>query len=146
MKLSRGAIAAYVALVFACGAVLGAYGHRLYTVSMYTLIPTVSAKSPAKAPPNPEELRKGYISTMQSKLNLSSDQVSKLNLILDDTRARMREVHDKTQPEIHEIRMEQTEKIRALLTPEQRSTYEEMLKRREERLREKGPRNGGPGF
>ena len=72
--------------------------------------------------------------------------MSKLNLILDDTRARMREVHDKTQPEIREIRREQTEKIRALLTPDQRSTYEEMLKQREERQRQKGVRGGGPGF
>jgi Spy/CpxP family protein refolding chaperone len=139
MKLSRGAIAAYVALVFLCGAVLGAFSHRLYTVST-----TVSAKSTKS--PNPEELRKGILSSMQSKLKLSGDQVAKLNLILDDTRARIHEVHDKTQPEVREIRREQTEKIRALLTPEQRSTYEEMIKQREERLRQKGIRSGGPGL
>jgi Spy/CpxP family protein refolding chaperone len=145
MKLSRVAIASYVALVFLCGAVLGAYSHRLYTVSMYTLVPTVSPRS-TKTPPNPEDLRRGYMASMQSKLKLSGDQVAKLNLILDDTRARIHEVHDKTQPEIREIRREQTEKIRALLTPEQRSTYEDMLKQREERLRQKGSRGGGPGL
>jgi hypothetical protein len=145
MKLSRVAIASYVALVFLCGAILGAYSHRLYTVSMYTLVPTVSAKS-TRVPPNPEELRKGILSSMQSKLKLSGDQVAKLNLILDDTRARIREEHDKTQPQIREIRREQTEKIRALLTPEQRSTYEDMLKQREERQRQKGSRGGGPGL
>jgi len=139
MKLSRVAIAGYVALVFLCGAVLGAFSHRLYTVS------TVSAKS-TRTPPNPEELRKGYMASMQSKLKLNDSQVSKLNLILDDTRVRIHEVHDKTQPEIREIRREQTEKIRALLTPDQRSTYEEMLKQREERQRQKGGHGGGPGF
>lgn len=138
MKLSRAAIAGYVALVFLCGAVLGAFSFRLYTVS------TVSAKT-TKGPPNPEQVRKDILATMQSRLKLSDDQVTRLNLIMDDTRARMREVHDRHQPEIQEIRQEQTDKIRALLRPEQRSTYEEMLKQREQRLKEKGGR-AGPGF
>lgn len=139
MKLSRGAIAAYIAVVFLCGAVLGAFSFRLYTVS------TVSAKSP-QGPTNPEQFRKNYLATMQSRLKLTGDQITKLNLILDDTRARIREVHDRHEPEIQQIRHEQTDKIRALLTADQRSTYEEMLKQREQRLKEKGGRGGGPGF
>jgi Spy/CpxP family protein refolding chaperone len=139
MKLSRAAIAAYIVVVFLCGAVLGAFSFRLYTVS------TVSAKT-TTAPPNPEQFRKNYLATMRSRLTLSDDQVTHLNLILDDTRARIREVHDRSQPEIQEIRKEQTEKIRALLSTDQRSTYEEMLKQREQRQKEKGSRGGGPGF
>jgi hypothetical protein len=96
----------------------------------------------AKSPKNPEELRKGYMASMQSELGLSADQVSKLNVILDDTRARIHEVHEKTQPEVREIRRVQTEKIRALLSAEQRATYEDMLKRREERQRQKNGRSG----
>ena len=139
MKLSRAAIAAYIVLVFLCGAVLGAFSFRLYTVS------TVSAKSP-QVSPNPEQFRKNYLATMRSRLTLSDDQVTRLNLILDDTRARIREVHDRSQPEVQEIRKEQTDKIRALLSPGQRSTYEEMLKQREQRQKEKGGHGGGPGF
>jgi hypothetical protein len=139
MRLSRAAIAAYVVLVFLCGAVLGAFSFRLYTVS------TVNAKT-TKRPPNPEQVRKDILATMQSRLNLTDEQVTKVNLIMDDTRARIREVHDRHQPEIQQIRQEQTDKIRALLKPEQRSTYEEMLKQREQRQREKGIRGGGPGF
>jgi len=139
MKLSRAAIAAYIVLVFLCGAVLGAFSFRLYTVS------TVSAKSP-QVSPNPEQFRRNYLATMRSRLTLSDDQVTRLNLILDDTRARIREVHDRSQPEVQEIRKEQTDKIRALLSPGQRSTYEEMLKQREQRQKEKGGHGGGPGF
>jgi Spy/CpxP family protein refolding chaperone len=139
MKLSRAAIAAYIVLVFLCGAVLGAFSFRLYTVS------TVSAKSP-QVSPNPEQFRKNYLATMRSRLTLSDDQVTRLNLILDDTRARIREVHDRSQPEVQEIRKEQTDKIRALLSAGQRSTYEEMLKQREQRQKEKGGHGGGPGF
>jgi len=141
MKLSRAAIAGYLALVFLCGAVLGAFGFRLYTVS------TVSAaRESAKRPPNPEQVRKDILATMQSRLKLTDEQVAKVNLIMDDTRARMREVHDKSVPEIQEIRKEQTDKIRALLSGEQRSTYEQMLKEREQRQKEKGGHGGGPGF
>ena len=143
MKLSRGAIAGYVALVFLCGAVLGAFTFRLYTVS------TVSANltNPASTKrPDPEQVRKAILATMQSRLKLSDGQVAKINNIMDDTRARMREVHDKTNPEIQEIRKVQTDKIRALLSPEQRETYEEMLKQREQRQKENGGHGGGPGF
>lgn len=139
MKLSRAAIGGYIAVVFLCGAVLGAFTFRLYTVS------TVSA-GPPTARPNPEQFRKNYLATMQSRLKLSDGQVKQLNLILDDTRARIREVHDRSDPEIQQIRKDQTDQVRALLSPEQRSIYEEMLKQREQRLREKGVRGGGPGF
>jgi hypothetical protein len=139
MKLSRAAIAAYVVVVFLCGAVLGAFSFRLYTVS------GVSAKS-TQARPNPEQFRKDYLATMQSRLKLSDEQVVKMNVILDDTRARIREVHDKSEPQVQQIRQEQTDKIRALLSPDQRSTYEDMLKQRELRRREKGVHGGGPGF
>jgi len=139
MKLSRAAIAAYVALVFLCGAVLGGFSFRLYTVS------TVSAKT-TKRPPNPEEVRKDILATLQSRLKLTDEQVTKVNLIMDDTRARIREVHERHQPEIQEIRQEQTDKIRSLLTADQRSTYEGMIKQRQQRQKEKGGRGGGPGF
>jgi len=139
MKLSRAAIATYFVIVFLCGAVLGGFSFRLYTVS------TVSAKT-TQAAPNAEQFRKNYLATMKSRLNLTDDQVSRLNSILDDTRARVREVHDRSEPEVQQIRHEQTDKIRSLLSAEQRVTYEEMLKQREQRQKEKGAHGGGPGF
>ena len=79
MKLSRAAIALYVSLVFASGAVLGVFGHRLYTVSSVS----------AKAVRNPEEFRKRTMAEMQTRLKLTDDQVLKLNAIMDETRARV---------------------------------------------------------
>ncbi len=78
MKLSRLAISLYVGLVFASGAVLGAFGHRLYSVST-----VVSAKQNRNA----EEFRKRVIAEMQGRLKLSGEQVTKLNFIMDDTRS-----------------------------------------------------------
>ena len=49
MKLTRWTVALYMGLVFVCGGVVGAFGHRLYTVS------GVSANVASR---NPEEFRK----------------------------------------------------------------------------------------
>ena len=95
MNVSRKSIALYVALVFVSGAVLGVFGDRLYTVT------TVASKN-TKAKPSPEEFRRGYLGFMQKRLTLSETQVTQLGLILDETRARMNEVHERTIPEQQE--------------------------------------------
>jgi Spy/CpxP family protein refolding chaperone len=135
MNFSRKSIALYVGLVFVSGGVLGVFGDRLYTVTTVT-----KAKN---AKPSPEEFRRGYIGFMQRRLTLTEQQVTQLGLILDETRARMNEVHERTLPERQEITKDQTEKIRALLTPAQQSEFEVMRKERE-KMKKGGPR-GGPG-
>jgi Spy/CpxP family protein refolding chaperone len=128
MKLSRAAIALYVGLVFASGAVLGVFGHRLYTVS------SVSAKGTR----NPEEWRKKTMSEMQTRLKLTDDQVVKLNAIMDETRARVEETRQKMRPAYQKINEEQQSKIRALLSPEQQAEHEKMLAERQERQKQNG--------
>jgi len=135
MNFSRKSIALYVGLVFVSGGVLGVFGDRLYTVTTVT-----KAKN---AKPSPEEFRRGYIGFMQRRLTLTEQQVTQLGLILDETRARMNEVHERTLPERQEITKDQTEKISALLTPAQQSEFEVMRKERE-KMKKGGPR-GGPG-
>jgi len=133
MKLSRAAIAFYVALVFVSGMALGAFAHRLYMVS------TVSAR------PNPEEFRKRAIAEYKSRLNLTDDQVSRLNMIMDETRARIDETRQKMHPAYQKIREEQQEKFRGMLNPEQQVEYDKMRKEREARQKQ-GGRGSGPGI
>jgi Spy/CpxP family protein refolding chaperone len=135
MNFSRKTIALYMGLVFVSGAALGVFGDHLYTVSTVT-----KAKN---AKPSPEEFRRGYLGFMQKRLSLSDDQVTHLGLILDDTRARMNEVHDRTIPEQQEIQKSQSEKIRALLSPAQQAEYDVVIKERRERMKKNGSR--GPG-
>ena len=137
MNFSRKSIALYVGLVFVSGGVLGVFGDRLYTVTTVT-----KAKN---AKPSPEEFRRGYLGFMQKRLSLTEPQVTQLGLILDETRARMNEVHERTLPERQEITKDQTEKIRALLTPAQQSEFEVMRKERE-KMKKGGPRGGPGGF
>jgi Spy/CpxP family protein refolding chaperone len=136
VKLSRGAIVIYVGLVFACGALLGAFAQRLYTVS------SVSAKA---APRNPEEFRKRVVAEYKGRLNLTDQQVSKLNEIMDETRASVEETRRQMRPAYQKIHEAQVQKIRAMLTPEQQIEHEKMLKEREERQKKNG-RPQPPGF
>jgi Spy/CpxP family protein refolding chaperone len=126
MRLSRAAIAVYIGLVFASGALLGAFGHRLYTVS------SVSAKTTR----NPEEFRRRYLAEMQRRLNLTPDQVVNLNAILDQTRARYNDAKERMRESLHQ---EQVEKVRAILTPEQQAEYEKVQEERQQRQKQKGP-------
>jgi Spy/CpxP family protein refolding chaperone len=132
MKLSRAAIALYIALVFVSGAVLGAVGHRFY----------VASTSPAR--PSPEDVRKRITAEYQQRLKLTDDQLAKLNIIMDETRARIEETRQKLHPAYQKIREEQQEKFRDLLTPDQRQEYDKIRKEREQRQKQNG--RGGPGL
>jgi periplasmic protein CpxP/Spy len=147
MKLSRTAISAYMGLVLVCGAVLGVVGDRAYTAYTSSDRPSPGGGKGKDRRPfqSPEEYRKGYLGFMQKRLKLDDQQVLKLGLILDETRARMNDIHERTVPEQQEVQKAQTEKIRALLTPEQISEYEVMLKERKERMKKGGGPRGGPG-
>jgi len=135
MKFSRAAIAFYVGLVFASGVVLGAFGQRLYMAS------TVSAKMQR----NPEEFRKKIIAEYKSRLKLTDEQVTKLNSIMDDTRAAVEDTRQKMHPAYQAIHEQQVEKVRNMLNPDQQVEYDKMRKEREDRQKQLG-RASGPGL
>ena len=134
MKFSRLNIALYICLIFASGVVVGVFANRLYRVS------TVQA--------DPREWRQEYVSEMTTRLNLRPEQITSLNNILDETRSRFHEVHEKMRPEMDMIREEQTAKIRNMLNDAQKMEYEKMRMQREERLKKQHPprRGGNPGL
>ena|SRR6185437_1660422 len=133
MRVSRAAITGYLALVFASGAVLGAFGHRLYTVS---------TAPPQRIQRNPEEFRKKQIEEYRQRLKLTDDQVAKLDSIMDETRARVDETRQKLKPAYEKIRIEQQQKFRDTLTPDQQAEYDQLRKERKQR---NGGRSG-PGI
>jgi Spy/CpxP family protein refolding chaperone len=133
MKRSQLAVALYAVLTFAAGALVGVAGYRLYTSA------TADARGPRRAP---EDYRKKYVDEMRSRLKLSEQQVSQLNLILDTTRDRFRQLRDKERPEMKAIQDEQTTRIRAMLDPAQQAEYEKMRQEREKHMEKS---KGGPG-
>jgi len=151
VKLTRSWIALYVGVVFLSGGVLGFFANRLYTVqatsSRYINPNGQTTTSNTKAPPSPEEFRRWLIAEYQRRLQLNPDQVTKLELILDDTNAGYKDTRSKMDESLKQIRQHQTDRINEMLTSTQRAEYEKMRKEREERQkqqRQKGrPGNGG---
>jgi len=136
VKLSRLTIALYVGLIFASGVVLGVFGHSLYAVT--TVV--------SKTTPRPEELRKKRLAEMQTRMKLTDEQFAKINSIYDETRARFHEVRERYKPELDALESAQRDKVRAVLSPEQRDEYEKMLKEREAQQKQNGGRGPGPGI
>ena len=130
MNLSKAAIGLYVALVFLSGIVVGAFGHRLYTVS------PVSASGPR----SPEEYRQKYLSEMRTRVKITPDQEQKLVAILDETRSRYKETRDSVEPKMQQIRQEQVARVNAILSPEQQAEYARMREERDRQRREKEAR------
>src|SRR3984885_534279 len=130
MNFSRAAIAAYVGLIFASGAVLGAFGTRLYPASR-------EASKPGPRP-NPEEFRKKLLDTFRDRLHLTDDQFAKLNVIMDETRSRVEETRHQMKPAYQKIHEEQDQKIRQMLTPDQQTEFDRILKEREEHQKQSG--------
>ena len=135
MRFTRWTVAFYMALVFACGGVVGAFAHRLYIVS------GVSANVAQR---NPEEFRKRYMADMKARLQLTDDQAAKLGAIMDETRARFRDVRGKIEPEMQKIREDQREKISELLSPSQQAEWQKIMEERQRRRESKKGREGPP--
>jgi len=134
MKFTRWTVALYMALVFACGGVVGAFAHRLYTVS------GVSANVGQR---NPEEFRKRFMADLKSRLELTDDQASKLSMVMDETRVRFRDVREKFEPEMQKIREDQRQRISELLSPSQQAEWQKIM---EERQRRRDSKKGREGF
>ena len=134
MKLTRWTVALYMGLVFVCGGVVGAFGHRLYTVS------GVSANVASR---NPEEFRKKYLADIKARLKLTDAQVTEMSVIMDDTRMRFRETRAIIEPQMKKIREDQQRKFAELFSPEQLAEWQKIAEERE-RARQNKKRGGPP--
>jgi len=132
MKTTRWTVALYMALVFVCGGVVGAFAYRLYTVS------GVSANV---GPRNPEEFRKRFMADLKSRLQLNDDQAAKLGAILDETRKRVRAARMTIEPDLQKIRDDQKQRISELLSPSQQVEWQKILDERQRKRESKKNRS-----
>jgi hypothetical protein len=115
-------------LLFACGILVGALGHRYYAGT------TVSAKTA-------EDFRHHYVEEMQSRLHLTPVQLTRLEAILDDTKAKYKAIRDSYHPAMLKIRNEQIARVKSILTPQQIPAYDQLVAERERRAREQEQRD-----
>lgn len=134
MKRANLSVIVYVVLVFLSGALVGVVGFDLYNAR------AASAKG---EPCSPEALRQRYRDELRTRLQLSADQIRKLDVILNDTHNRFVALRDKYKPEVTAIQNEHADSIRAILDERQRAEYEKLRQEREKIEVEKHPRAPG---
>jgi phosphoribosylanthranilate isomerase len=137
MKRSGLAAALYVVLVFLSGAVVGIFGYRLYTAK---------AVNAGVISPKPAEFRQKYVEDITSRVHLTPEQVNQIGVILDDTRTRWNEEHNRSKQQLAQIHDDQVQKIHELLTPAQVPDYETFRLEREKQreAREKASKDHQP--
>jgi hypothetical protein len=123
MKRNQWTAAVVAILLFCFGAAVGALAHRYYASA------AVSANSA-------EHFRQHYVSEMQSKLSLTRSQLTQLEAILDDTKAKVKAVRDSYRPAMLKIKAEQISRVKSILTPQQIPAYDRLVADREQRMKE----------
>jgi hypothetical protein len=129
MKRSNLTITISMLAVFLSGIAVGGVGHRLYTVK------SVVANTPQPVK-SPEDFRKKYLEEMESRLKLSSTQVQKLNVILDETRTLWKQEKERDKAELKRIHDAQVDQVRSILTDAQKPVYEQFHREREEKMKQ----------
>jgi hypothetical protein len=122
MPKSRLSAFVYLFLVFAGGAAVGALGYRLYTVQA---VGGVSVRK--SGTPDPEDVRKHLVAEMKDRVKLDASQLARYNQILDATREDFHALHDRMNAEGRAIHDRQIAEVKALLRPDQRPLYEQLL-------------------
>jgi hypothetical protein len=117
MPRNRYSAVLYLVLVFASGILVGVVSHRLYVTS------TVSAIT--QQPRTMDEVRKKYLADMRVKVGVSDDQLASVNRILDDTKHKFDDLSKKEKPLHDAIQQEQIDEVSALLTPAQKTAYDQ---------------------
>ncbi|HLG18054.1 MAG TPA: hypothetical protein VJH03_26670 [Blastocatellia bacterium] len=86
---------------------------------------------------NPREF---ILKKMTDELALAPEQREQIGAVLDETFSRYSEIRKEMEPRMTAVRQQGREKIRAILTPQQVPKFEEMLRRQDDRGkdREKG--------
>lgn len=122
MDTSSGNRKAYlmVLVVFLLGIGLGA-------LSMYVAGTRVWGARPDLQ--GHRDKRARFVEQLTRDLDLTSEQRQQLDVILADMGPKFRALHDQIAPQSEQLRLQGRERIRAILTPEQRPKYEEFLRR-----------------
>jgi len=110
-----------VFLVLVLGIALGSVGTYVVTTRVLAARPQASPGSAADR-----------VAMYTRDLNLNPDQQKQIQQILSDTRARYAELHDKLDPEYEQVRQQGRDRVRQVLTAEQRPKFEDLLRRMDE--------------
>jgi len=116
-----------VFVVFVLGIALGAVGTYVVTTRVLAARPQTEVVHTAA----------NTVAMLTRDLGLNPDQQRQIEGILADTRSRYDAIHQEVDPEYEKVRQEGRERIRGLLTADQRPKFEEVLRKIDEDLRKR---------
>jgi hypothetical protein len=132
-----------LALVFLSGVLVGSVVHRLYEVKTVSSSPTSPNLPPRRM--DPEEARKHIVAETKERCKLDDQQVAELNKIYDQTREQFDALHKKANAETRALWDNQTERIKAILRPNQVPLFDQLRAEREAERHRRKQQQGPPG-
>ena len=97
------------------------------------------------APVPPAEIGARLRARFQSRLGLTPDQAQKIDPMIDQAMRRLEEIRKETASHVFANVSNLDAQVRAVLTPEQKTRFEELERERREHLRQKfGPESNFP--
>ncbi|HEY2351441.1 MAG TPA: hypothetical protein VGH83_02945 [Candidatus Acidoferrum sp.] len=119
--------ALWVGLVFLLGVALGGLGGYVFAHQKYAVT------NAAVATPTTDSARRAQkIQDLTRLANLTPEQSQQVDGIIADIQAQMKVVRKTTDPQVNEIRQKGRERIRAILTADQRPKFEEFISKLDE--------------
>jgi Spy/CpxP family protein refolding chaperone len=126
----------FLVLIFLCGLLSGAVGANLWRRMSVSADAVPAAPTGSVRPPSTPPTRKRAVEWFTEQLHLSSAQAQQLSQILEETRS---EYHQQ-ELQIESIRQESNTRIRGILTDEQKTLFDELLRTRSERRKNNSDR------
>jgi Spy/CpxP family protein refolding chaperone len=120
----------WLALVFALGTALGAFlgyafAHRSYASAAPTQLTA-------------EQRRAQKREQLARDVGLTAEQQRQLNAILDEAQSEYKAIHAVTDPQLDAVRQKSRDKIRLILSPEQKPKFEEIIRKMDEERKRLG--------
>lgn len=124
--------------VFLSGTLVGTLGYRWYAINN-PQPETGAGRIGRKGPPPTQaeidnhlaEVKKRILADMVREVKVDPQQVAQISAIMDDVRTEFGAVHKDEQEKAAKIRQTQTERVTAVLRPEQRPLYEQWRAKRD---------------
>jgi len=123
--------ALWVGLVFLLGAALGG-------MAGYVLAHQKYAVTSAAAPPSDAARRAQKVKELTALVDLTPEQSQQVDAVITDVQLQMKTIRKTLDPQLSEVRLKGRERIRAILSTEQRPKFEEYM----QKLDEERKRNG----
>ena len=118
---TRSEAAVLVLIVFLLGAIAGATANHLWGERVW-------GKQLPTQPPTREQI----VDKMTKDLGLTPDQAKQFGDIVDDTRTKIHADYSAADTQRDQLRLQGREKIRAILTPDQRPKFDAIMQKLDE--------------